>query len=84
MLVYDEITRMFLIQYLNLNNEFDADTNNDDDGIKAIGVAQGFLTFIKNKAENSTDLSVVYICRYWLLMNVFKLYSDSQKMETLS
>ena len=79
MIVYEEITRMLLFQYLNTCNESTCDNDQEREGIGAIHIAQGFLKYVNTKAETSGDLSFVYICRYWLLMNSFKMYYDSQK-----
>ena len=80
MLVYEEITRLLLIQYMNtVADDTIKKDNNDGEGIGAISIAQGFLDYVNDRAERSSDKSIVYICRYWLLMNVFKLYYDSQK-----
>ena len=50
-----------------------------DDGRDCVNLAQGFIQFITKKAETSTDFSLVYVYRYCLLMNAFKLYYDLQK-----
>ena len=79
MLVYEEIGRLLLMKYLSKSTDFKEGHVLIDDGETAIGLAQGLLEYVKIKADTCTDKSVVYICRYWLLMNVFKLYYDSQK-----
>ena len=80
MLVYEEITRLLLIQFMNTvpDDTIDNDSN-DGLGLGAVTIAQRFLDYVNDIANTSTDKSMVYICRYWLLMNVFKLYYNSQK-----
>ena len=79
MLVYEELTRLLLFQYMNVCPEEMIENERNGEGIGAISMAQGFLMYVNDKADSSTDKSFVYVCRYWLLMNTFRLYYDSQK-----
>jgi len=78
-IVYEEITRLLMFQYMSqLQPEF-VNSYDHNDPIKAIVLARGLLKFIEEKADNTLDMSVAYICRYWILMNRFKIYYDAQK-----
>ena len=78
-LVYEEITRLLMFKYMSgLEDDF-TDGLDENDPIKAIALARGLIDFIEEKAKSTLDLSVAYICRFWLLMNRFKIYYDAQK-----
>ena len=79
MLLYEETTRLLLFQYMHTCEDGIIDNDKTDEGLGAISMAQGFLKHVQAKADNSSDKSFVYLCRFWLLMNTFKLYYDSKK-----
>ena len=77
--VYEEITRLLMFKYISsvvpdlLHNIDNADP------LIAITLARGMIDFIQHKANTTLDKSLCYICRFWILMNKFKLYYDAQK-----
>ena len=51
----------------------------NDDPLFAITLAKGLIDYVEMKANSTLDNSVAYMCRYWIMMNHFKLYYDAQK-----
>ena len=76
-IVYEEITRLLMFKYFSTLPKETVNEVDDMDPLHAITLAQGLLQFVTNKAESSLDNSIVHICRFWLIMNQFKIYYDA-------
>ena len=82
----EEINRLhvLILKYLNSQSKefmnaaiIENDENNDNDEDHrpiGAGLAKNFVSFVTSIANNSTDEGLVYICRYWMIMNKFKMH----------